>query len=25
MESKYGMKVIEVGNINDVLKYFNSS
>jgi uncharacterized protein len=25
MESKYGMKVIEVGNINDVLKYFNGS
>lgn len=25
MESKYGMKVIEVGDINDVLKYFNSS
>jgi uncharacterized protein len=25
LESKYGMKVIEVGNINDVLKYFNSS
>lgn len=25
MESKYGMKVIEVGNIDDVLKYFNSS
>ena len=25
MESKYGMKVIEVENIHDVLKYFNSS
>jgi len=25
MESKYGMKVIEVGTIDDVLKYFNSS
>jgi uncharacterized protein len=25
LESKYGMKVIEVRNINDVLKYFNSS
>ena len=25
MESKYGMKVIEVGKINDVLKYFNGS
>lgn len=25
MESKYGMKVIEVENINDVLKYFNNS
>jgi uncharacterized protein len=25
MESKYGMKVIEVGNIHDVLKYFNRS
>ena len=24
MESKYGMKVIEVENINDVMKYFNS-
>ncbi|MDR3782305.1 MAG: hypothetical protein P4K92_03225 [Candidatus Nitrosotalea sp.] len=24
MESKYGMKVIEVGSIDDVLKYFNS-
>ena len=25
MENKYGMKVIEVGNINEVLKYFNST
>ena len=25
MESKYGMKVIEINNIQDALKYFNSS